>query len=103
MSLADGANAIGCGSANVAPATRKAMISASLSTVQMLWKTLPEFTPARCTRVIAQVAATPTQSAGAPGTTALKYSPNAMAARAIGAAKPTVADSQPARKPTAGW
>jgi hypothetical protein len=26
-----------------------------------------------------------------------------MAARAMGAAKPTVAESQPAAKPTAGW
>ena len=78
------------------------MISASLSTVQTLWKTLPECTPARCTSVIAQVAATPSQSTGTPGQTALKYSPNAMAASAIGAEKPTVADSQPARNPTAG-
>ena len=39
---------------------------------------------------------------GALGKTDLPYSPNAMAARATGAAKPTVADTQPATKPKAG-
>ena len=32
-----------------------------------------------------------------------KYFPNAIAASAIGAAKPTVAEINPAMKPTAGW
>lgn len=40
--------------------------------------------------------------AGTCGKTLLKYRPKAMAASAIGAAKPAVADSQPAMKPTAG-
>ena len=42
-------------------------------------------------------------SGGAPGSTDLPYSPNAIAASATGAAKPTVADTQPARNPKAGW
>ena len=45
---------------------------------------------------------TPSAIGGAPGTTDLAYSPNAIAASATGAAKPTVADTQPARKPKAG-
>ena len=44
--------------------------------------------------------ARPRSSGGAPGTTDRKYSPNAMAASAIGAANPTVAETQPARNPT---
>ena len=43
-----------------------------------------------------------TASGGALGNTDLPYSPNAMAASATGAAKPTVADTQPATKPKAG-
>ena len=39
---------------------------------------------------------------GASGSTDLPYSPKAMAASATGAAKPTVADTQPATKPKAG-
>ena len=35
--------------------------------------------------------------------TPVRYWPNAMAASATGAAKPTVADTQPAMKPIAWW
>ncbi|GAB4207007.1 MAG: hypothetical protein Fur006_64560 [Coleofasciculaceae cyanobacterium] len=36
------------------------------------------------------------------GTTREKYCPNAIAAAAIGAAKPTVIETHPVRKPTIG-
>jgi hypothetical protein len=40
--------------------------------------------------------------AGACGKMAAKYLPKAMAASAMGAANPTVTESQPERKPTQG-
>ena len=40
--------------------------------------------------------------AGACGKMVEKYLPKAIAASAMGAAKPTVTDSQPERNPTAG-
>ena len=37
------------------------------------------------------------------GTTDARYVPNVIAARAVGAAKPMVAETQPATNPTPGW
>ena len=37
------------------------------------------------------------------GNTDARYVPKVIAARAVGAAKPMVADIQPDTKPTAGW
>ncbi|PXW55894.1 hypothetical protein BY998_11715 [Methylobacterium sp. B4] len=54
------------------------------------------------TTVTTQITASPSKSGGAPGRTALAYCPNAIAASATGAAKPTVAESHPAMNPTAG-
>ena len=50
----------------------------------------------------AQRTARPSGSGGTPGRIALAYCPNAIAASATGALNPTVAESQPAVKPTAG-
>lgn len=77
-------------------------MSTSLTTVQIFWNAPPLRIPRKCTNAISQEIARPSTSGGIPGTIALKYSPNAMAASAIGAAKPTVADTQPARNPNAG-
>jgi hypothetical protein len=78
------------------------MISTSLSTVHAFWNALPSRMPRRCTSATSHDTARPRTTGGIPGTIALKYSPNAMAANAIGAANPTVAETQPARKPKAG-
>src|SRR5262245_61869523 len=98
-----GANEIGCACPNMNPAIRKVTISTTLRTVQVFWNALPSRMPRKCTSPTSQVTARPSTSGGIPGTMALKYSPNAMAASAIGAANPTVAETQPARNPNAGW
>ena len=59
--------------------------------------------PPSCTAVTSHTAPTASMSGDTPGSTARPYSPKAIAASATGAAKPTVADTQPAMKPTAGW
>ena len=58
--------------------------------------------PQSCTIDTSQTTPMASASGGAPGKTDLPYSPNAIAANATGAAKPTVADTQPARNPKAG-
>ena len=55
-----------------------------------------------CTRVSASTTTTESQVGCSPGHTRRVYSPKASAASAVGAAKPTVADTQPERNPNAG-
>src|SRR6516225_11186698 len=97
-----GANEIDCALPNTKPAIRNPLMSTNLSTVQMFWNALPSRMPRKCTSATSQQTARPSTSGGIPGTMALKYSPNAIAASAIGAANPTVAETQPARNPNAG-
>src|SRR4029077_19317709 len=97
-----GANDIELALSNSTPAIRNAMMSTNLSTVQMFWNALPSRVPRKCTSATSQQTARPSTRGGIPGTMALKYSPNAMAASAIGAANPTVAETQPARNPNGG-
>ena len=59
-------------------------------------------TPESCTSDTSQTTPMASASGGRAGNTDLPYSPNAIAASATGAAKPTVADTQPARNPNAG-
>jgi len=100
--VACGANETGCGVPTTNPAIRKATISATLRMVATSWKLLECRTPVNCTSDTSQTMAMASASGGAPGSTDLPYSPKAMAASATGAAKPTVADTQPARNPNAG-
>ena len=101
--LADvGANETGCGVPMTKPASRKATINTTFSTVETSWKVEECLTPESWISETSQTMPIPTAIDGAPGTTDLAYSPNAIAASATGAAKPTVADTQPARKPKAG-
>ena len=72
-----------------------AAISASFSSVAPTWKALPWRPPRRWMAVTTQMTARPSGSGGTPGRIALAYCPNAIAASATGAAKPTVAESQP--------
>src|SRR6202012_1892641 len=67
------------------------------------WNVLECLTPQSCTIETAQTSPIASASGDTPGTTDRPYSPNAIAASATGAAKPTVADTQPARNPNAGW
>src|SRR5262249_4130691 len=97
-----GANEMDLAQSNSKPEIGNPMTSANLSTVQMFWTALPSRMPRKCTSATSQETARPSTSGGIPGTMALKYSPNAMAASAIGAANPTVAETQPARNPNAG-
>src|SRR5262249_11477871 len=97
-----GANEIDSTLPTTKPSIRNTIISDNLSTVQMFRNALPSRMPRTCTSATSQETARPSTSGGIPGTMALKYSPNAMAASAIGAANPTVAETQPARNPNAG-
>src|SRR3954471_3520968 len=90
-SEADGANDSGCGTATTNPATRKATISTTLRMVAISWKVLECLTPVSCTSDTSQTTPTASAKGGALGKTDLPYSPNAIAASATGAAKPTVA------------
>src|SRR5262249_53226394 len=85
------------------PATIKTAIRPSLMRVETFCSTLPLRTPDKWTSEMSHVAARPTARAGAPAIAPAQYCPRAIAARATGAANPTVADTHPARKPTAGW
>ena len=78
------------------------MISTTFKMVAISWNVLDCRTPASCTIDTSQTTPTASASGGAPGSTDLPYSPNAIAASATGAANPTVADTQPARNPNAG-
>jgi hypothetical protein len=78
-------------------------ITPSFTKVKKLWNRLPH-------RMLTQwMAANPATTAaarwstGTPGNTTAVYLPSAMAAMAVGATKPAVADTQPDRKPTDGW
>src|SRR5262249_39540124 len=101
-SVLEGANEIELTLPNTKTAIRNPMISVNMRTVQTFWNALPSRMPRKCTSATSQETARPSTSGGIPGTMALKYSPNAMAASAIGAANPTVAETQPARNPNAG-
>src|SRR3954467_14317283 len=102
MSPACGAKEIGCGAPMTNPATRKATISTTFRMVEINWKVEECLTPVSCTSETRHTKAMANGIGGPPGPTHLAYSPNAIAASATGAAKPTVADTQPARKPKAG-
>src|SRR5665213_3421670 len=99
---ASGANETGCGVPMTNPAIRNATISTTLRMVANSWKVLECRTPVSCTIDTSQTTPMASTSGGAPGSTDLPYSPNAIAASATGAAKPTVAETQPARNPSAG-
>ena len=98
----DGANEIGCGVPMTNPAIRNATISTTFRMVEINWKVLECLTPLSCTIDTSQTTPMASASGGTPGSTDWPYCPNAMAASATGAAKPTVADTQPARNPKAG-
>src|SRR5882724_9087682 len=98
-----GANDTGCGAPMAKPATKKATISTTFRMVATSWKVEECFTPLSCTSDTTHTTPTASMSGGASGRIDLPYSPNAIAASATGAAKPTVADTQPATKPKAGW
>ena len=98
----DGANVTGCGAGSTKPAIRNPTISTTLRMVENSWKVEECLMPVSCTSDTSQTTPIASASGGAPGTTALPYWPNAIAASATGAAKPTVADTHPARKPKAG-
>src|ERR1700732_1742402 len=102
-SAGEGANEIGCGVPRATPATRNASITPTFRTVQTIWNALLWRMPRSPTSDTIQTTHSPRTSGGTPGRIAFPYWPKAMAASATGAAKPTVADSHPARKPTAGW
>src|SRR5215471_4705584 len=102
MSDGCGAKETGCGSPMANPAIRKATINTTFRMVAISWKVLECLMPVSCTSETSQTAPSASASGGAPGNTDLPYSPKAMAASATGAAKPTVAETQPARKPKAG-
>src|SRR5258708_4371918 len=97
-----GANETGCGAPMTNPATRNATISTTFNIVATSWKVLECLTPPSCTSDTSQTTPTASASGGAPGSTDLPYSPNAIAASATGARKPPLADTQPPRNPNAG-
>ena len=70
--------------------------------VEISWKVEECLTPVNCTIETSHTTPMASGIGGTPGMTDLAYSPKAMAASATGAAKPTVAETQPARKPKAG-
>ena len=100
-SAAEGANEIGCGVAERKARDQEARGSEpTLSTVQAIWNALLWRMPRRSDqRHDPDDRRCRARSGGTPGRMALPYWPKAMAASATGAAKPTVAESQPARKP----
>ncbi len=61
---------------------------------------LPCRTPLRWIVETRRIDPSPSSIGEAPGQKDFAYSPSAIAASATGAEKPTVAESQPARKPT---
>ena len=85
------------------PVTRKATISTTFRMVEISWKVAECLTPVSCTSETSHTMPIASGIGGRPGITDLAYSPNAIAASATGAAKPTVAETHPARKPKAGW
>src|SRR4051812_12253756 len=97
-SAACGANEIGCGTPTTKAATRKAMINSTLRTVETSWNVPECLIPNSWTTDTSQTTPIPSASGGT-ATSDLPYSPNAIAASATGAAKPTVDDTHPARKP----
>ena len=84
------------------PAVRNATISTTFKTVEINWKVPECLTPLSCTIDTSQTTPIANASGGVPGNTDWPYCPKAIAASATGAAKPTVADTQPARNPNAG-
>src|SRR5215468_11144256 len=98
----DGANDTGCGVPTMKPASRKATISTTLSSVEANWKFEECLTPVSWISDTSQTTPIASSVGDTPGTTDLPYSPKAIAASATGAANPTVAEIQPARKPKAG-
>ena len=98
-----GANEIGCPRPSVNPAMMNAMMSTSLDDRRRCLKNTAVPDSRQLDDRDQPDYPSPSANGGAPGAIDLKYSPNAIAASATGAAKPTVADSQPARNPKAGW
>jgi len=98
----DGANDTGCGVPTAKPVSRNTTISTTLSTVETNWKFEECFTPLSWISDTSQTTPTASKIGETPGITDLPYSPKAIAAKATGAAKPTVAEIHPARKPKAG-
>ena len=80
----------------------KAAITPSFRAVEAIWKALPCRSPLRWIDETRRIDPSPSSIGETPGRKDLAYSPSAIAARATGAEKPTVAESQPARKPIAG-
>src|SRR3569623_2269387 len=101
-SLGCGVNAIGWGTPMMKPATRKATISTTFRMVELSWKVEECLTPVNCTIETSHTTPLASRIGDSPGTTDLAYSPNAIAASATGAAKPTIEATQPATKPKAG-
>ena len=85
------------------PQARKATISNTFRIVEISWNVEECLTPVSCTSDTSQTTPIASTSGGALGRIDLPYSPNAIAASATGAAKPTVAETHPATKPKAGW
>ncbi len=84
------------------PAPMKTTMSASLKSVATIWKRAPKTMLRRCTSVASATMPMESASGAMPGARSAAYLAKAIAASAIGAAKPTVSESQPERKPTAG-
>ena len=97
-----GKNEIGSACAEKMPATMKTAINMSLKAVATFWNRPPKTTLCKWTNAATVTMPMESSSGEAPGVRLAKYLAKAIAASAIGAANPTVADNQPDRKPTDG-
>ena len=77
--------------------------TATFTAVTTTCNRLPALRLLACTAVSTTTTATASTRGGNAGPTLPAYRSRARAAAAVGAANPTVADTQPDRKPRAGW
>src|ERR1700730_1592977 len=80
------------------PAMIKTKINPNFKKVAPFWNNSSVRRPKRCTAVIIQTTTREMTTGENPGVNTLKYSPNAIPAKAMGAGNPTTAEIHPARK-----
>ncbi len=93
----------GWGVATSSPTPIKPTSTTTFRAVTTTCNRLPARRLMPCTSVSSSTTLTASSLGGNPGHTLPAYCSRASAAAAVGAANPTVADTQPDRKPSAGW